>query len=424
MTIEQIVNVSFDAWSALFFVILFIGTVVSRRFDFQHARILMCLLIVSVCLNLSEIVAYVFRGNISELGFFLVRISNFVVFVCNHLVLLFAGIYIIVTIESKGGKVPRAFKVAFVAILAIGLLLLALSRLFDFYYAFDAQNRYYRIRGFWLLLTLQGVVIIGFTLLTLANWRKLIPLERASFLMVELLPVVAIVMQLFTYGISLTTFASTISIAMIFMTFEYECAREIITRERKMLDEVIMAMAQAIDAKDANDSGHSSRVAKYSRLIAEKMGLSKAKADRVFRVAALYDVGKLSVPEEVLNKPTELTREEFQLVKDHTVQGDEILKGITSMPELSSAAHWHHERVDGRGYPDALRGDDIPLEARIIAVADSYDAMTSDRPYRKHLTQEAARQEILDNMGTQFDPVVAQVMIDLIDEDTEFELHG
>lgn len=187
--------------------------------------------------------------------------------------------------------------------------------------------------------------------------------------------------------------------------------------------EVMEALAHTIDAKDEYTKGHSVRAAKYSRMIAEKMGLSAENCENIYYMGLLHDIGKIGVPNEIINKPTKLSDEEYSIIKLHPVIGYDILIEIKSKPELSIGAIWHHERYDGKGYPDGKSGDEIPFLARIIAVADSYDAMTSNRSYRKYLPQEVVREELEKNMGTQFDPEVAKCMIALIDGDTEYVLH-
>lgn len=187
--------------------------------------------------------------------------------------------------------------------------------------------------------------------------------------------------------------------------------------------EVMEALAHTIDAKDEYTKGHSVRVAKYSRMIAEKMGLSEENCEHVYYMGLLHDIGKIGVPNEIINKPTKLSDEEYNIIKLHPVLGYDILLEIKSQPDLSMGARWHHERYDGKGYPDGKSGEEIPFLARIIAVADSYDAMTSNRSYRKYLPQEVVREELEKNMGTQFDPEAAKCMIELIDDDTEYILH-
>ena len=136
----------------------------------------------------------------------------------------------------------------------------------------------------------------------------------------------------------------------------------------------------------------------------------------------LHDVGKIGVPDSVINKPSKLTDEEFDLIRKHPLIGCGILERIKDKPELAKAARWHHERYGGGGYPDGIAGDAIPEEARIIAVADAYDAMTSRRSYRDVMPQNVVRDELVKGSGKQFDPVFAEIMIKIIDEDSEYTL--
>ena len=186
---------------------------------------------------------------------------------------------------------------------------------------------------------------------------------------------------------------------------------------------VVKALAEAIDAKDTYTNGHSGRVANYSREIAKRYGYTEEAQDDIYMMGLLHDVGKIGVPDAVINKPGRLTDEEFAAIKMHPVIGDRILKSVEEMPKLAIGARWHHERYDGKGYPDGLKGDEILEEARIIAVADAYDAMTSHRSYRDILSQEVVRGEIEKGKGTQFDPVFADIMIKMIDEDKEYLMH-
>ena len=196
------------------------------------------------------------------------------------------------------------------------------------------------------------------------------------------------------------------------------------TNEIKTLSvEVMEALAHTIDAKDEYTRGHSVRVAKYSRMLAEKMGLPAEQCESVYYMGLLHDIGKIGVPNEIINSPTKLTDEEYDVIKTHPGIGFDILAEMKSHPELSTGARWHHERFDGGGYPDHKTNEEIPLEARIIAVADSYDAMTSNRSYRKYMPQEKVRSEIEKNAGKQFDPDVAETMLGVIDSDVDYVLH-
>jgi len=185
----------------------------------------------------------------------------------------------------------------------------------------------------------------------------------------------------------------------------------------------MLALAEAVDAKDAYTNGHSVRVAKYSREIARRLGKSEKEQEEIFMMGLLHDIGKIGIPNAILNKPGKLTDEEFAKIKEHSVMGYEILRHVTELPALAAGARWHHERIDGRGYPDKLSGEAIPEEARIIALADSYDAMTSTRSYRSLMPQDKVREQIFEGKGTQFDSKFADVMIAMIDEDKEYKLH-
>ena len=186
--------------------------------------------------------------------------------------------------------------------------------------------------------------------------------------------------------------------------------------------QVVKALATAIDAKDNYTNGHSSRVAEYSRMIAARSGYSKEQQNEIYMMGLLHDVGKIGVPDMVINKPTELTDEEQAMIRKHPIIGNEILESIKERPELTIGARWHHERYDGKGYPDGLAGTDIPEEARIIAVADAYDAMTSRRSYRDVLPQKMVRRELEMGIRTQFDPRFARIMIQILDEDKDYSL--
>ena len=190
----------------------------------------------------------------------------------------------------------------------------------------------------------------------------------------------------------------------------------------KLFIQVVQSLADAIDAKDTYTNGHSGRVAQYSREIARRYGYKGKKLDDIYMMGLFHDVGKIGVPDAVINKPAKLNDDEFEQIKNHPVMGARILKNIKAMPALATGARWHHERYGGGGYPDSLSGETIPEEARIIAVADSYDAMSSRRSYRDVLPQELVRLEIEKGRGSQFDPKFADIMLDMIDEDKDYQM--
>lgn len=191
-------------------------------------------------------------------------------------------------------------------------------------------------------------------------------------------------------------------------------------RNLKKSMEVVQTLAEAIDAKDTYTNGHSGRVAEYSREIAKRAGYSDSEQRDIYMMGLLHDVGKIGIPDQVINKPGRLDDSEYETIKTHPAKGAKILDTVKDMPQLVTGARWHHERYDGKGYPDGLQGTDIPEEARIIAVADAYDAMTSNRSYRSGMEQSRVREQIEGGKGTQFDPRFADIMLEMIDEDTEY----
>ena len=191
-------------------------------------------------------------------------------------------------------------------------------------------------------------------------------------------------------------------------------------RAERLTMEMMVALSSTVDAKDHYTNGHSKRVAAYAAEIGRRLGKSADEQRHLYEIGLLHDIGKIGIPEEIINKTERLTDEEFSRIKEHTLIGCEILKDIVDMPELTYGARSHHERYDGKGYPDGLARDAIPEVARIICVADCYDAMTSTRTYSTPKPQEKVRAEIERCAGAQFDPDIAAIMLAMIDDDKDF----
>ena len=173
----------------------------------------------------------------------------------------------------------------------------------------------------------------------------------------------------------------------------------------------IQSLAAAIDAKDSYTHGHSKRVAQYALIIAKELGLVDDELETLKHTALLHDIGKIGISEAILLKPGSLTEEEFRCIKSHPVVGAHILQSIEFLKEVRQQLRYHHERFDGRGYPEGLSAEEIPLGSRIISVADTFDAITSTRPYRKGMLPEFAIEEIKKNSGSQFDPRIVEAFL-------------
>jgi putative nucleotidyltransferase with HDIG domain len=178
--------------------------------------------------------------------------------------------------------------------------------------------------------------------------------------------------------------------------------------------EIVKALAQALEAKDPYTHGHSERVMHYSLMIAQKLGLSKEDKESLRFAAILHDIGKIGVRGIILNNPDGLTVSEYDEIKEHPIIGENIIQPVELLQSIRPLIRHHHEWYNGKGYPDGLSGEDIPLDARILAIADAYDAMKSDRPYRKALTEETAIQELKRGSGTQFEPKLVEVFLEIL----------
>ena len=200
----------------------------------------------------------------------------------------------------------------------------------------------------------------------------------------------------------------------LFFWFKTRQIRKDHERYRAITHQSLETIANTIDAKDSYTKGHSVRVATYSRELARRLNLSEREQEEIYFIALLHDIGKIGTPDAILNKPGKLTQEEFDIIRKHTVDGEGILSKFPILPHIGEGARWHHERIDGNGYPDGLKGDNIPYLARIICVADAFDAMSTNRPYRNALDMEKIVQELEDCKNTQFQPEIVDCMVDYI----------
>ncbi len=212
----------------------------------------------------------------------------------------------------------------------------------------------------------------------------------------------------FTWFIVRTQIQRTLN----FQKKELEFARN----QLRMGNETILAIAKTVDAKDENTSLHSQRVSDYSVLIAKELGFTEDECENIRKAALLHDIGKIGIPDRVLNKPGKLDDKEYEIMKSHVTRGADILKDFTLVDHAIEGTMYHHERYDGKGYPQGLSGEEIPLYGRIIGIADAFDAMTANRVYRKQLDFDIVLNEILRCKGTQFDPDMTDILLKLIEE--------
>lgn len=391
----------------------------------------------AMLLMLADRSAYIYRGDASQTGWWMVRISNFLVFFLTLAIIYGITLYLI-DVSTRSGqltRIPRRLQ-ACRALFAVGVALLIISQFTGLYYTFDDQNRYQR--STWLPLSYAAPLLMAVLQQSIViQYRKLMSRRIFFSLMLNtFIPFIASVVQLYVYGISLTnmTMGGLVTALYVFELMDLNAtlksARrheiESLEAEQKkqhaLFEQTAEALVNAIDAKDQYTRGHSNRVARYSVMIAEKAGKTQAEIEEIYYAALLHDVGKIGVPDHIINKVGKLTDEEYAQMKMHPVYGNNILSKIQQLPNFSIGAKYHHERYDGRGYPEGLKGGDIPEIARIIGVADAYDAMTSKRSYRNSIPQHLVREELVKGTGTQFDPEFARIMISLVDHDVNYDM--
>ena len=403
----------------------------------ERKRALMLLEFSAMFLLISDRRAYIFRGDPSALAWWMVRLSNFLVFFLTLVVIFSFNLYLIDLCTHEGGLKTTPRRLEAVKVLALlGMAMDVLSQFTGLFYTFDEMNRYQRAPGFIVCYVIPLTILVLQMSVILQHRRRLSRSIGLSLVLFTSLSIVASVFQVFMYGISLNNITIVAMAALLYIfalqdmnreverarTLEIEHYKERQKQEHALFEQTAEALATAIDAKDEYTHGHSTRVAMYSTHIAREAGKSDEECEKVYFAALLHDVGKIGISDAIINKDGRLTHEEFAQIKRHPVYGNHILSSIQQSPYLSIGAHYHHERYDGRGYPEGLKGDDIPDIARIIAVADSYDAMTSKRSYRDPIPQQKVREELVKGIGTQFDPEYAKIMLHLIDLDLEYSM--
>lgn len=228
--------------------------------------------------------------------------------------------------------------------------------------------------------------------------------------------------QMFYVLVAVSAIAVVFGVSAIAVECNYRKIHKQSLEDKEIIRQAMMTFSNFIDAKDDYTRGHSTRVADYSRELAEYMRLAERECELIYYIALLHDIGKIFIPDEILNKPGRLTNEERKIMETHTSKGAQILKDFTAIDGIADGAKYHHERFDGKGYPDGISGTDIPLYARIIGVADAYDAMSSDRVYRPKLSKEVIYNELINNAGKQFDPEIVGYMLDILGMGTKYEI--
>jgi putative nucleotidyltransferase with HDIG domain len=243
--------------------------------------------------------------------------------------------------------------------------------------------------------------------------------DKSAWFLVSLTSVVVIYRFILEPGF--TTFASFVILEVCYLIIMFVSVSLMKSNQKIKNDELetILALTKALDSRDSYTSNHSQNVAIYAKEIAKKMKLPKHVIESVYKGGLLHDIGKIGMPENILLKPGKLSLEEYTIIKGHPVIGYEMIKHVSEFKNdgILDIVLYHHERYDGKGYPKGLMGEEIPLVARIMAIADSFDAMTSKRVYRDEIDLEATLKEIQKNKGSQFDPEITDAFLSLFENE-------
>ena len=410
--------------------LMIVFTIINHTLSKRKNYSLFFMSLFQVLLLISDKIARTYDGIADENWFIVIKVCKFMAYLTFLLVVLAFCQYLRDLFKTEGHveRPPRGILIAEI-VLTSGIAMLVANLFTGIYYRYGPDHVYVRSYAyvFSYIIPSLAVTILAITIVVNRKLlRKKLVLPLLSF---TVFPIVAAIPQFIIHGVS---FTSTFMVAMIVLiyTFSIHDTNKLVKNAHEkeiesyktMLSQTVEALSEAIDTKDSYTNGHSRRVAAYSKMIAMSAGKSDEECNNIYLIGMLHDVGKIGIPVAIINKETKLTPDEYELIKSHTSNGKRILSKINAMPELVLGAYCHHERYDGTGYPEGLAGDKIPEVARIIAVADAYDAMASKRSYRDALPQVKIRAEIEKGMGTQFDPNFAAIMIDIIDNDTYYQL--
>ena len=374
----------------------------------------------AMILLVSGQLANYYDGNTSLSGILIARISRFLKYGMNLVISYIYCQYLkdLLKIEGKVQRLPKSLKIADYILIA-GTILLFIAQSTGLYYTYDNHNIYHRSSGYFISYILPSCAILVL-LFTIIRYRKSIRKRLfILFILFTTAPMASSILHLFRHEISISNIF-IVGMVVLLYCFSIFDANDLVKsayeKEVELIKETTFALVEAIDAKDSYTNGHSKRVAEYSVMIGKKAGKSQEELEDIYLIALLHDVGKIGIPDAIINKKGKLTDEEYEIIKKHPAVGREILSKISISPELAIGASFHHERYDGKGYPFGLKGEEIPEIARIIAVADTYDAMASKRSYRDVLSKEKILSELKKSIGTQFDPKFAEIMIGFLDE--------
>ncbi|MCR5387934.1 MAG: response regulator [Lachnospiraceae bacterium] len=439
MEVFRYVNTATESLCFIISFILFIYQAFKEKKKDSSNRWFGGMLFFNMLMILGDLADWIFSGRPGEfIHIFQVLFITIMYFAATGLLVYSVHRWVISVAEQKQ-EVSSVYKILSMIFCIIQLVIAVTNPLMGRCYV-DENNVYQRGDGY-LFTVLLPYVVFALTLVFIIIHRKAFTIREMIYMtMFVVVPIASGIFQLMTYIYSTLNVAITIAL-VIGLNF-IQSQREIVNEESEkrfaearnrqlgemhdyqmnLSEQLIEVLCEAVEAKDRYTRGHSLRVARYTKEIMYRLGGSEEEQEKAYFIGILHDIGKIAVKDEIINNSGRLSEDQYEQIKLHTIAGYQILRTIDIIPEIAVGARWHHERYDGKGYPNGLSGENIPLIARIISVADAYDAMTSNRSYQKTLPQDLVREEILKGMGTQFDPKIAKIMVDMIDEDISYDM--
>ncbi len=410
----------------------------TRFLDKRRKWALFLMEIVAFFLLWFDRLAYVYAGDVSQKGYIMVRVSNCAVFLLTSGVVFSFNIYLknlLTDIKDRKVTTTRLNVVGIVSF--FGMILAVVSAFTNIYYYFDANNRYFRGRGFLIAYIIPVICpIVQYTVIR--QYKKYFSkLIYTSLVLYIFVPIACGIIQIFAYGISLVNMAMVaVSVSLYIFTYldindtverahavELQNMQGEHKRMQRLFDQTAKAFVSAVEKKDDFTKGNAVKVAEYARKLTARCGLDEEHCEKAYYAALLHDVGLIGIPDSVIKNEEDPSKWDIEAFRQKPVIGKEILSNITEFPFLSVGAYSSHERYNGTGYPEGLKGDDIPEIARIIAVADAFVTMTTKKRYRDAKPDFVAREAFVKGAGVEFDPEFAGLMVKIIDEESSGKIH-
>ena len=406
----------------------------SKALTKKRRQVLILMQLTGMFLITFDRLAYIYSGDTSRTGFIMVRLCNFVVFFLTSEVVLAFNLYLSDLLVNEGGQKVLPKRISVVNIMAIiGMLLIIINLFTGIIYYFDELNRYHRAPWFIVCYIIPVVgPLIQFSVIL--QYRKCFnKIIFYSLLMYIIVPIIVAVIQIFTYGVSLTNMAIVL-VSVFLYVFAYFDINESVRRAheaelknmkeeqdsiKRLFDQTATAFVTAIETKDVFGQGHALRVALQAKEIAKAAKKSDEECEMIYYSALLHDVGMIGIADSEIEKADMPGEEDNIELKKKPEIGGEILSNITEYPLLKLGARYSCERYDGKGYPEGLKGENIPDVARIVAVANAYDTMTSRKKYRNPLPAAIVREEFVKEAGIKYDPEYSRIMVEMMDSYTK-----